>query len=223
MASMTAFQGPPPQFVTSTIEDPVLPSTTDQKLESLAKSPNMLAGILSESGNPTALVLHYAFRSMAVLVYLLSAFISSSFVVVFVATVVLLAADFWVVKNVTGRILVGRRWWSRTGADGSAMWSFEARPEGEYCPNATDRKMFWMALYGFTGIWTFLGIVAVLRFNFSWLVVVGLALTMQITNLMGYLKCDREAQHGPEGGLSSTLGSSLLSGYLKSKVFSLFQ
>jgi hypothetical protein len=32
------------------------------------------------------------------------------------------ALDFWTVKNVTGRLLVGMRWWSSDGEEG---WRFE--------------------------------------------------------------------------------------------------
>ena len=32
--------------------------------------------------------------------------------------VLLLAADFYMVQNISGRYLVGLRWWSVTGADG---------------------------------------------------------------------------------------------------------
>jgi hypothetical protein len=35
-----------------------------------------------------------------------------SLVTTFILVTVLGAIDFWVVKNVTGRLLVGLRWWS---------------------------------------------------------------------------------------------------------------
>lgn len=46
---------------------------------------------------------------------------------------ILAAADFWTVKNVTGRILVGLRWWSRIKDDGKEEWIFESLPESK-CP-----------------------------------------------------------------------------------------
>lgn len=33
-------------------------------------------------------------------------------VITFIFVIVMAALDFWVVKNVTGRLLVGLRWWS---------------------------------------------------------------------------------------------------------------
>ena len=39
----------------------------------------------------------------------------------------MLSFDFWVVKNVTGRLLVGLRWWNYIDEDGKSQWMFEAR------------------------------------------------------------------------------------------------
>ena len=35
--------------------------------------------------------------------------------------------DFWTVKNVSGRILVGLRWWNEVKED-QTVWIFEAKP-----------------------------------------------------------------------------------------------
>ena len=40
--------------------------------------------------------------------------------------VLLLAFDFWTVKNVSGRLLCGLRWWNETGPDGESVWVFES-------------------------------------------------------------------------------------------------
>lgn len=41
--------------------------------------------------------------------------------------ILLLSADFWTVKNITGRLLVGLRWWNYVDDDGKSHWVFEAR------------------------------------------------------------------------------------------------
>ena len=41
-------------------------------------------------------------------------------------TVLLAALDFWVVKNVSGRILVGLRWWNEINDLGESIWKFES-------------------------------------------------------------------------------------------------
>ena len=45
----------------------------------------------------------------------------------FIAVILLLAFDFWTVKNVTGRLLVGLRWWNRVKEDGTSEWVFESK------------------------------------------------------------------------------------------------
>jgi hypothetical protein len=47
-------------------------------------------------------------------------------VLLFVIIVLLLAFDFWTVKNVSGRLLCGLRWWNETGPDGESVWVFES-------------------------------------------------------------------------------------------------
>ena len=57
--------------------------------------------------------------------YILSTLFFDSFVIIFVVTVLLAALDFWVVKNVSGRILVGLRWWNEINDLGESIWKFE--------------------------------------------------------------------------------------------------
>ena len=53
---------------------------------------------------------------------------SGHFVELFITVILLLAFDFWTVKNVTGRLMVGLRWWNRVKEDGSSEWVFESKP-----------------------------------------------------------------------------------------------
>lgn len=77
--------------------------------------------------HPVALIFHFLFRTAAVFVYLFGALFSSNHILISVITIVLLAFDFWTVKNVTGRLLVGLRWWNEIKEDGSNQWLFESR------------------------------------------------------------------------------------------------
>lgn len=51
-------------------------------------------------------------------------------VLVFMIVIFLLAFDFWTVKNISGRLLVGLRWWNETSADGKTTWIFESKDVG---------------------------------------------------------------------------------------------
>lgn len=64
-------------------------------------------------------------QAAALAFYILSTLFVDSFVIIFVVTVVLGALDFWVVKNISGRILVGLRWWNEINEQGESVWKFE--------------------------------------------------------------------------------------------------
>jgi hypothetical protein len=64
--------------------------------------------------------------------YILFSLFVKSFVIIFVITVLFAALDFWVVKNVSGRILVGLRWWNEIDDEGNSVWKFECL-DGEVC------------------------------------------------------------------------------------------
>lgn len=44
-----------------------------------------------------------------------------------VLVVILLSLDFWTVRNVSGRILCGLRFWNQVDDDGTSFWVFEHR------------------------------------------------------------------------------------------------
>jgi hypothetical protein len=63
------------------------------------------------AGHPMACIATFAFKGLAVFGYFFFGLLFSD-VFVFIIITVLSGIDFWVVKNVTGRLLVGLRWWS---------------------------------------------------------------------------------------------------------------
>jgi hypothetical protein len=50
------------------------------------------------------------------------------------------------VKNVTGRLLVGLRWWNEIDERGSSHWKFESFEEQRYI-HPTDSNVFWLTLF----------------------------------------------------------------------------
>lgn len=69
---------------------------------------------------------------------------SSYFTILFAVTVFLLALDFWTVKNVSGRLLVGLRWWNEINADGESMWHYESLDQQVSILNLSLRSIFFM-------------------------------------------------------------------------------
>lgn len=100
--------------------------------------------------------------------------------------------DFWVVKNVTGRILVGLRYWSEIDEEGEEIWHYESSNDDKDV-GYTDAIVFWTGLYGSPIIWGFFAIMDFLSFKFFWMYVCILCFTIASTNVSGYYNCRREA------------------------------
>jgi len=76
---------------------------------------------------PLAVFFHLIFRVLSIVTYLLCGLFNIGFIVSFVIIIILLSVDFWTVKNITGRLLVGLRWWNYVDDDGVSHWMFESR------------------------------------------------------------------------------------------------
>ncbi|KAI9271452.1 hypothetical protein BY458DRAFT_455889 [Sporodiniella umbellata] len=154
---------------------------------------NAIRDYFEQSSHPIAAFFFLAFRLGAILTYLLGTLFSDNFTLIFVVTILLLAFDFWTVKNISGRLLVGLRWWNEIQTDGSNKWVFEsAHPNRQ--PNSADSRLFWTVLYATPAIWVLLAISCILTFKASWLVIVVVAIVMNVANMYGYTQCDKDAK-----------------------------
>lgn len=68
-----------------------------------------------------------AFRSLAIVAYFVCSWAKASFVTSFVIIIILLSMDFWTVKNITGRLLAGLRYWNYVDDAGNNHWIFESK------------------------------------------------------------------------------------------------
>ncbi|KAJ9076938.1 Golgi apparatus membrane protein tvp23 [Entomophthora muscae] len=189
-------------------------------------STGAVSQMLKNSSHPKILLVHFFFRTIAILIYLVINFFVNNFVFVFVISALALAFDFWIVKNVSGRYLVGLRWWNEVDPFGDSQWYFESR-DATFESNVIDAKIFWVSLYATPIIWGFLALIALIKTNFQWLLIVAFALMLSISNLVGYYKCDKFAKQkaGQNQGLESSLFGStggLVGGFINRSVTSLF-
>lgn len=152
-----------------------------------------LANMICRSAHPVAAFFHVFFKISALLVYIFCGWFTDRFVLVFVLLVLLLAFDFWTVKNVTGRLLVGLRWWNNMKPDGTSEWVFESH-QGTRDIHPLDYRIFWGALILTPALWILFGVFAALR-NLQWLVIVVVAVSLNGANVVGYVKCSNEAKN----------------------------
>ncbi|CAN9342489.1 unnamed protein product [Alternaria alternata] len=177
------------------------------------------------SSHPITLLTFLFFRISSLLVYILGLrLLTSNFVLIFIITILLLAVDFYYLKNIAGRRLVGLRWWNEVDANtGDGRWVFESLdPETGRQINATDKRFFWLALYAQPVLWVLLAIVALVSFEFIWLTLVVIALVLTITNTLAFSRCDKfsqatgfasNAMYG--SGLARNLAGGLMSSILR--------
>jgi hypothetical protein len=154
----------------------------------------------------------------SLLVYILGLWFTNNFILVFILTVILLAMDFYYLKNIAGRRLVGLRWWNEVNPQtGESHWVFESADPETRTINPTDRRFFWLALYAQPVLWIVLGAVAIIKivsfmaltplwitlvskFSLSVrhcrsiLMIVVIALVLTVTNTLAFSRCDRFGQ-----------------------------
>ncbi|KAK6213975.1 golgi apparatus membrane protein TVP23 [Colletotrichum tabaci] len=168
------------------------------------------------SSHPITLLTFLSFRISSVLVYFLGLWIIRSMIMIFIITILLLAADFYYLKNIAGRRLVGLRWWNEVDAQtGDSQWVFESSEPGTKTINPTDSRFFWLALYTQPILWVLLAIFALVRLQFLWLPLVVIALVLTIMNAMAFSRCDKFSH------ASNMAGSALYSGGLAGSIASL--
>eukprot|EP00090_Calanus_glacialis_P041982 TRINITY_DN74618_c0_g1_i1.p1 TRINITY_DN74618_c0_g1~~TRINITY_DN74618_c0_g1_i1.p1 ORF type:complete len:213 (-),score=62.69 TRINITY_DN74618_c0_g1_i1:129-767(-) len=140
--------------------------------------------------HPVVTFFHLLFRTLALIAYLLCGWFSDSFIGSFVAIILLLSLDFWTVKNITGRFMVGLRWWNYINESGESEWVFEARTEDSAQKmSSTEVYIFWTGLVVAPVFWVLFFFTALFSFKLKWLVLVIIGLTLSTSNLLGYMRC----------------------------------
>eukprot|EP00064_Thunnus_orientalis_P016328 superscaffoldBa00003211_g16392 len=120
--------------------------------------------------HPVASFFHLFFRVSAILVYLLCEIFSRSFIACMVTIILLLSCDFWTVKNISGRLMVGLRWWNQVDDDGRSHWVFEARKgTGKQQASDSESRIFWLGLIVCPVIWVIFAFSTLFSFKIKWM------------------------------------------------------
>jgi len=179
------------------------------------------------SSHPITLLTFLGFRIASLLVYILGLFFTDNYILVFIITVILLAFDFYYLKNIAGRRLVGLRWWNEVNPQtGESHWVFESADPETRTINSTDRRFFWLALYAQPALWIVIGVVAIIKlisFMLSplWLTLVAIALVLTITNTIAFSRCDKfsHATNIASSALNSGGLARVVAGGMLSRIF----
>lgn len=157
---------------------------------------------LKQSSHPIALVFYLFFRISPIIIYIFGNFFlgliieKSRFILHFIILIVLIAADFWNLKNIAGRLLVGLRWWNETNpipnkpGQFENIWVFETADPNRYI-SPIDSHVFWLLLYVQPVCWILLAFLALVKFQMLYLLLSCIAITLSLTNGMAFTKCDK--------------------------------
>lgn len=161
-----------------------------------------------------ASIFHLLFKSVAILYFLMCErlFDIANFVTNFIVLLVFISADFWVVKNVTGRYLVGLRWWNDNSAEGHS-WRFEHLEPDQREILQSEKVLFWGGLVGNIGIWSLLSFMTLVTpSKWEYLLPCVIALLMGGSNFYGYFKCSSEARQFVKEHATNAIISATASG-----------
>jgi len=114
---------------------------------------------------------------------------------VFTAIIVILCAafDFWTVKNVSGRLLVGLRWWSEVSEEGLEKWHFESNDQKDNI-NPYDKRLFWTSQLVATIFWCIISIIKIISISLFWASVGITCFVLSGINYYAHYKCSKEQQ-----------------------------
>ncbi|CDW75757.1 duf846 domain containing protein [Stylonychia lemnae] len=149
-----------------------------------------LPKFIKESSHPSICILQFIFKLIAFTSYLLLNIFIGNLILVYIVVIITQAIDFYVSKNITGRILVGLRWSSEILDDGTEEWYFESLEEKSQ--NKADSRVFWITTYGTPFIWVIFIIVSILSFSIANVTICLFGFVLSSTNLMGYSKCEKD-------------------------------
>jgi ABC-type multidrug transport system fused ATPase/permease subunit len=159
------------------------------------------AKTLEGSSHPVTLLVYIILRLLPPIFYIFGSFVllffisSNLFILHFILLILLISADFWNLKNIAGRLLVGLRWWNETvpidqTGEFENVWVFESA-DPDRILNPVDSKIFWGLLYLQPAIWGALCLLSVLKLQFLYLLIDVVGGILAGVNAMAYTKCDK--------------------------------
>eukprot|EP01066_Platyproteum_vivax_P020644 Platyproteum_vivax@DN8576_c0_g1_i1.p1 len=183
------------------------------QVQELQNENSAAPGFLKTARHPTICIFHLLFKVCALAVYCMGWWFPNNQIIIFVITVLFLSFDFWTVKNVTGRLLVGLRWWNDIKDDGTSEWVFESLTD-ERGISPTDHRVFWWTLYAWPVVWFLFFIVQILSLNLFWTILTLMAIIFACANVYGYWKCSSDAKKKMREWASNQVLGGMASGFL---------
>ena len=174
-----------------TISSSQKPSSTQQQTTPSQQSSDQIdiTNFIQHANNPCIVLFTLLFKVSAILFFLIGGLLNSE-ALEFILVVILSAFDFWFVKNVSGRILVGLRWWNEIKEDGSEVWIYES--DHEKRATSIDTTIFWGSLYLTPIFWIVMTFIKLISVKIMYFLECLIAFILTFSNTVGYYKCSGE-------------------------------
>ena len=152
---------------------------------------------LSHANNPGIVFFTLFFKALAIVSFLFLGIFGISDALIFIFVVILNSLDFWFVKNISGRILVGLRWWNEVKEDGSEEWKFESSHEVR--AKSIDTTIFWISLYITPVFWGVFFVLELIGLKLMWTLACLIGFILTGSNTFGYYKCSGDQKNKIKG------------------------
>ena len=172
-------------------------SKSEQKQQISSSDKIDFTNFLSKAKNPGIVFFTLFFKALAIVSFLFLGIFGISEALIFIFVVILNSLDFWFVKNISGRILVGLRWWNEVKEDGSEEWKFESSHEQR--EKSIDTTIFWLSLYAAPAFWGIFFILELIGLKLMWTLACLIGFILTGSNTFGYYKCSGDQKKKFEG------------------------
>ena len=152
-----------------------------------SKSPSKLPSMCGSAAHPLVALFHVAFLIGVVFLYLALPIIFKPFTA-YTLIIVASAIDFYYIKNIAGRLLVGLRWWIQFTDDGQQVYKFESKIDDRDIPTG-NQKIFWDPIYLFLVAWFVLIVLSIISFSAPHLFICIFNFALLKFNLNYFVKC----------------------------------
>ena len=192
------------------VEKPENIQVTQKNVQSIAKVQNKTSftNFYRNSSHPIICFLTFIFKLAAFIIYIIISFFTKQKGLVYLSVILLGSVDFWITKNVSGRFLVGLRWWNEVKKDGKEVWIYESK--NEKTEATSDKSVFWTSLYVNGGGWAILFLFKLITLSITNAIIAFTMLIFAGINLYGFFRCSKEQQ-----GKLNKLGTKAVSNLAK--------
>ena len=157
-----------------------------------AQSRSSITNFYRKSSHPFICIFTFIFKIAAFVIYIIISFFTNQKGLIYLSVILIGAVDFWITKNVSGRFLVGLRWWNEVKEGGKEVWIFESK--NEKTEATADKSIFWTSLYVNGGGWAILFLFKLITLSITNAIIAFTMLMFAGINLYGFFKCSKEQQ-----------------------------